>query len=145
MATNVNCITLPPIAILAEAAATLIDRAAGDASTERAINKALWNLDSGIEIRSTYGGFLMPSGTRAGVIHRVSTVRGCNCEAAMKGHICWHASALAIIEEAQLHTMPSLVTMPEGDTLNTDGMRVRVTDKIAAYRKAVAEMDELFA
>lgn len=126
-----TALSLPPIATLAEAAATLIERAAGIASAERAINKALWNLDSGIEIRSTVGGFLMPSGTRAGVIHRVSTLHGCNCEAARAGRACWHASALAIIEEAQLHTIP-------------------VADKIAArrgaaYAKAVAEMDELFA
>jgi len=126
-----TALSLPPIAILAEAAAALIDRAAGDASAERAINKALWNLDNGIEIRSTFGGFLMPSGTRAGVIHRVSTVHGCSCEAARSGKACWHASALAIIEEAQTRAIP-------------------VANKIAAqrgaaYRKAMAEMDELFA
>jgi hypothetical protein len=131
MATNVNSTTslpLPPIAALDSATAHLIDQAA-DASHERALNKALWHLQSGLEIRATYGGFLMPSGTRAGVIHRVSTTFGCNCEAAAKGNVCWHASAIAIIEEAQRHTMPSL-TMGE---------------RLAAARKATAAINELFA
>jgi hypothetical protein len=131
MATNVNSTTslpLPPIAALDAATAHLIDQSAGDASTDRALNKALWHLQSGLEIRATYGGFLMPSGTRAGIIHRVSTTFGCNCEAAAKGNVCWHASAIAIIEEAQRHTMPSL----------TMGQRQ------AAARKALAEMNELF-
>jgi hypothetical protein len=119
-------ISLPPLAALDAAAAELISGAA-DASHERAINKALWHLQSGIEIRSTYGGFLMPSGTRAGVIHRVSTVNGCNCEAAQKGHTCWHAKALAIVEAAQTH-------------------RVALPDRLAAARRAKAEreMAELF-
>ncbi|HEU5102310.1 MAG TPA: hypothetical protein VFU22_24980 [Roseiflexaceae bacterium] len=97
---------LPPLETLDAAAHQLLEQATP--SQERAINKALWHLQSGIEIRSTYGGFLMPSGTRAGVTHRVSTVNGCNCEAAGKGLACWHQSAIAIIEEAQRHTMPSL-------------------------------------
>lgn len=138
-------IILPPADVLAAAAAHLIDQAAGDTSTERAINKALWNLDSGIEIRSTVGGFLMQSGTRAGVIHRVTNLHGCTCEAARSGKVCWHASALAIIEEAQRHTMPNLITMPEGDTLDADGMRVKIAKaRSAAYAKAVADVNELF-
>jgi len=125
-----TALILPPTPILAEAAATLIERAAGDASAERAINKALWHLDDGIEIRATYGGFLMPSGTRAGVIHRVSTVHGCNCEAAKAGRVCWHASALAIIEEAQTRAIPLAAKI--------------AAQRGAAYAKAMAEMDELF-
>src|SRR6476661_9013936 len=100
-----TAISLPPIVALDQAAAHLVDLAS-DASHERALNKALWNLQAGLEIRATTGGFLMPSGTRAGVIHRISTTFGCNCEAAGKGNVCWHASAIAIIEEAQLHTRP---------------------------------------
>jgi hypothetical protein len=118
---------LPPMEAL-DAAAHLIDLAS-DASHERALNKGLWNLQSGIEIRSTCGGFLMPSGTRAGVIHRISTVFGCNCEAAAKGNICWHASAIAIVEEAQRHTMPALT----------------MADRLAVARKATALVNELFA
>src|SRR5439155_10844444 len=103
----VTTISLPPLEALDAAAAHLVDLAS-DASTDRALNKALWHLQSGIEIRSTVGGFLMPSGTRAGIIHRVSTVFGCNCEAAAKGNVCWHASAIAIVEEAQRYTMPRI-------------------------------------
>lgn len=122
-------IILPPLELLDAAAAALIDRAA-DASHERALNKALWNLQAGLEIRATCGGFLMPSGTRANVIHRISHTFGCNCEAAGKGHICWHASAIAILEEAQRYTRP---TMPA------------LGDRLAAARKATAQMNELFA
>lgn len=124
-----TAIILPSVEQLDQAAAHLIDLAS-DASHERALNKALWNLQAGLEIRSTTGGFLMPSGTRAGVIHRISTVFGCNCEAAAKGHVCWHASAIAIVEEAQRYTRP---TMPA------------LGDRLAAARKAQAAINELFA
>jgi len=122
-----STLPLPPLAALDAAAAHLVDMAA-DASHERAINKALWHLGSDIEIRSTTAGFLVPSGTRAGVIHRVSTVFGCDCQAAARGAVCWHASAIAILEEAQRHTMPAL---PLGD-------------KLARARRALAEVNELF-
>ncbi len=123
-------IILPPIAAMDAAAAHLIDQAA-DASHERAINKGLWNLQSGLEIRATTGGFLMPSGTRAGVIHRVSHTFGCNCEAAAKGNICWHSAAIAIVEEAQRHTMPAMPALPMGD-------------RLAAARRATALINELY-
>ncbi len=120
---------LPPLEAVNAAAATLIENAAGDTSAERAINKALWNLQSGIEIRTTTGAFLIPSGTRAGVIHRISHTFGCNCEAARASRVCWHASAIAIIEEAQRHTMPAL---PIGE-------------RLAAARRATIAINELFA
>jgi hypothetical protein len=119
---------LPPLEALDAAAAQLIDQAAGNASQERAINKALWHLQSGIEIRAIHGGFLLPSGTRNAVIHRVSTVNGCTCETAGKGHVCWHPKAIAIIEEAQRHTMPALT----------------LGDRLADARKATALVNELF-
>src|SRR4051812_48466495 len=104
-------IILPPVKALDQATAHLIEQAAGDTSTERALNKALWNLQSGTEIRSTSGGFLLASGSRAGVVHRLSNMQGCSCEAARAARVCWHVSALAIIEEAQRYTMPALVAM----------------------------------
>lgn len=122
-------IILPPLETLDQAAAHLINLAA-DASHERALNKALWNLQAGLEIRSTTGGFLMPSGTRAGVIHRISHTFGCNCEAAAKGNVCWHSAAISILEEAQRYTRP---TMP---ALRPMGERLAV---------ARQQMDELFA
>ncbi len=123
-------IILPPVEALDQAAATLIDRTA-DASHERAINKALWHLQSGLEIRSTCGGFLMPSGTRAGVIHRISHTFGCNCEAAAKGNICWHAAAISILEEAQIYARPTMPALPLGD-------------KLARARAALASINELY-
>src|SRR5829696_4862417 len=124
-------IILPPLELLDQAAAHLVDLAS-DASHERAINKALWNLQSGIEIRSTTAGFLMPSGTRAGIIHRISTVFGCNCEAAGKGNVCWHSAAISILEEAQKYTRPTMPALPMGD-------------KLARARKALELVNELFA
>jgi hypothetical protein len=124
-------LSLPPIDALGAAAAQLVEQAAGHSSAERALNKALWQLQSVIEVRPTTGGFLLPSNTRAGIIHRVSNVHGCNCEAGLKGSACWHASVIAIIEEAQRHTY----TMPV----------LPVGDKLARARKALAEMNELFA
>lgn len=121
---------LPPLATLDRAAASLVEQAA-DASHARAINKGLWNLQSGMEIRATTNGFLLPSCTRAGVIHRISHTFGCNCEAAAKGHICWHAAAIAIIEEAQRYTRPTMPALPMGD-------------KLARARTALAEISELF-
>lgn len=123
-------IILPPLETLDRAAATLIDQAA-DASHERAINKGLWNLQSGLEIRATTNGFLMPSGTRAGVIHRISHTFGCNCEAAAKGNVCWHSASIAIIEEAQRYTRPTMPALPMGA-------------KIAAARKALEAINELY-
>src|SRR4051812_46449417 len=65
---NRNSITLPPFAVLTEAAAELVKTHAADKPRTNAINKALWNLAHGIEIIPVSGGFLMPSGTRAGII-----------------------------------------------------------------------------
>jgi hypothetical protein len=118
---------LPPLAALDAAAATLIEQA--NVSQQRALNKALWHLQSGIEIRTTSGAFLIPSGTRNGVIHRISHAFGCNCEASGKGLSCWHIQVMAIIEEAQRHTMPALPP----------------ADRLAAARKASAALNELFA
>jgi hypothetical protein len=122
-------IILPPLELLDQAAAHLIDLAS-DASHERALNKALWHLQSNLEIRQTTGAFLIPSGTRAGIIHRVSHTFGCDCQAAARGVICWHASAIAIVEEAQKYTRP---TMPA------------LGDRLARARAATAAVNELFA
>jgi hypothetical protein len=118
-------LSLPPIAILAESAADLAEQAA-DASHARAINKAIYHMHTGLEIFPTAHGFLVPSGTRSSVIHRISNVGGCDCEAAQQQRACWHAAAIAIIEKAQTRAIP-------------------VVDRIAARRKALIEMDELFA
>jgi hypothetical protein len=125
-----TAIILPPLELLDQAAAHLVNLAS-DASHERALNKGLWNLQSGLEIRATTNGFLLPSGTRAGVIHRISHTFGCNCEAAAKGNICWHSAAIAIIEEAAKYTRPTMPALPMGD-------------KLARARKALELVNELY-
>lgn len=123
-------IILPPLELLDQAAAHLVNLAS-DASHERALNKALWHLQSAIEIRQTSGAFLMPSGTRAGVIHRISHTFGCDCQAAARGVVCWHSAAIAIIEEAAKYTRPTMPALPMGD-------------KLARARMALAAIDELY-
>jgi hypothetical protein len=129
MATNLS---LPPINILASAAADLVIAAADAGNTPRvnALNKASLYLHEGVQITLTCGGALIPSGTRGGTVHRVTTVYGCSCESARAGRICWHAALIEIIEAAQVHAIP-------------------MADRIAAARrvareKAEREMAELF-
>lgn len=123
-------ISLPPMATLNDAAAELVAAAGDDRATANAVNKAIWYLGEGVVIRSTTGGFLIPSGTRAGTIHRISTAYGCQCEAGAKGKPCWHAALIAIVEQAQTRALP-------------------MSDRIAAARarareKADREMAELY-
>jgi hypothetical protein len=88
--------------MIEEAAATLTAAAhdAGDRRSENALNKALFHYLSGVRPLPTTGGWLIPSGTRPGVIHRVSTDHGCNCEAAAQQQACWHASLVEILSAA---------------------------------------------
>jgi hypothetical protein len=95
-------------------------------ASSNALNKATLHLHEGIQITPTSGGFLVPSDTRGGVVHRVSTLYGCGCEAGASGKPCWHAALIRIIEKAQTHAIP-------------------MGDRLAARRKAMAEMDELYA
>jgi len=125
-------LSLPPIATLATAAADLVLQAADANNTSRinALNKAALHLHSGIEITLTVGGALIPSGTRGGIVHRISTVHGCSCERGRQGGICWHSALVEIIERAQIRAIP-------------------MADRIAAarsvsYAKAQREMAELF-
>jgi len=122
---------LPPMATLNDAAAELVAAAGEDRAAANAINKAIFYLGEGVVVRPTTGGFLIPSGTRAGTIHRISTAYGCGCEAGSKGKPCWHAALIAIVEQAQTRALP-------------------MVDRIAAARrvaqeKAAREMAELFA
>ena len=54
---------------------------AGDRANANALNKAIWHLSTGLKVLPTTCGYLIPSGTRSGVIHRVSAAYGCSCEA----------------------------------------------------------------
>ena len=124
-------IILPPAEILSATVAELRAAAQGDAKRLVALNKAEYDLVVlQPRIARVSGACLVPSTSRAGLIHRVDDVNGCDCEAGRHGRTCRHALALEIIEQAQARTMPVL----------TDRAA-----KQAAYAKACAEMDELFA
>jgi len=130
-------ISLPPSEIIGRAAQELVAAASHDAARVRAITKAQYHmLTSDLMIVPTLSGFLVPSGSRAGTIHRVSTVNGCSCEAAQAGRRCWHVEVINLLEQAAKYTMPRIVAQPLG---------VRIASiSAAAYARAVAEMDELF-
>lgn len=124
-------IILPPASAIETAASELRSASAADAKRRIALNKAEYDLlILQPQIVRVSGGYLIPSSSRAGLVHRLDDVHGCDCEAGRHGRTCRHALALEIIEQAQTRTMPVL----------TDRAA-----KQAAYAKACAEMDELFA
>ncbi len=123
-------LSLPPVETVGRVVAELVEAAGEDTALVRALNKAQYHMTIGeLPIVPTVSGFLLPSGTRAGVIHRVSTVNGCDCEAGRASRHCWHQQVIRIMEQAAHHTMPRLVK--------------RSTE--AQYRAAVEAMDELFS
>lgn len=123
-------ISLPPSEIIGRAAAELLAAAGDDASRCRAIRKAQYHmLTSGLIIVPTVSGFLVPSGSRGGIIHNVSTINGCSCEAR---RVCWHVEVINLLEQSARYTMPRLVpTKP-------------LAERIAAARLATAAINELF-
>lgn len=122
---------LPPIAVLASAAADLVLQAADaqNIGAVNALNKAALALHEGVSITPTAGGFLIPSATR-NTVHRVSTLYGCGCEAGRSGKACWHAALISIVIEAQAHAIPM------GDRI--------AAARFVAQAKAAREMAELF-
>jgi hypothetical protein len=132
---------LPPIEVAQRAAAELARESAGNTSQVHAVNKAAFMLARGaVEVVHGFDGFLITSATRVGVVHRVSTVNGCGCEAGAAGKACWHQATIAILERSGRYTMPRLETAPLGKPM---------AERIAAarserYTRALAEMDELY-
>ncbi len=123
-------LSLPPVETVGRVVAELVEAAGEDTALVRALNKAQYHMTIGeLPIVPTVSGFLLPSGTRAGVIHRVSTVNGCDCEAGRAGRHCWHQQVICILEQAAKYSMPRLIKR----------------DTRAAYEAAVAAMDELYA
>ena len=101
---------LPPAATLETAAAEL--RQAADVRRQGIIDRALYDLlVVNPPIVRVSGCYLVPSSSRAGVIHRVDDVAGCNCEAGRAGRSCRHAAAIELVEQAQTHTMPALAPL----------------------------------
>lgn len=136
---------IPSLDTLANTAAHLATaaREADDRAGENALNKAIYHLQSGVAIVATAGGYLVPSGTRADVVHRVSETHGCNCEAATAGRQCWHAAAVEIIEAAQYLTgATELVAEPADDTPLQPARRN--VPRAVSLEKALAEINELY-
>jgi hypothetical protein len=100
--------------------------------------------DHGLLISSPSGSVYSSNGT-------------CQCLAFDHGHTCWHRAAARLVrlhDEAQERAQreaeaivdaerAGLVTMPEGDTLDTAGMRI--ARKIAAARVTAQFNADLFA
>ncbi len=57
--------------------------------------KAAYQMSQGLRIKPHAEGWLVPSGTRANVVHFVSPQGTCSCEAGQHGRDCWHISAVA--------------------------------------------------
>lgn len=138
---------LPPVDVLATAASDLAElaRQAEDFGAMRAFDKANFHIHEGVTIISTRGGVLIPSGTRGGIVHRVSNLHGCSCEAALNGRFCWHAALVEIVERAQARAIPASkprirITREQVDA----GRAARLAKRLAAAR-AEREMAELFA
>ena len=123
-------LSLPPIDVLAAAAAALVEASAADRSRVNALNKAALNLHGGVKPILTVGGFLVESGTRGGLVHRYSSLHGCTCESGRQGRMCWHAAMIEIIEEAQIHYVPTTAKIAAARALR--------------QREAEAAMNELY-
>ena len=97
-------VILPEASALGRAAAEL-GRAAGDnRALINAVNKAHLFLAKGsAEITHTgFDGWLVASATRA-IVHRVNSFGQCSCEAGAAQKPCWHAQAIALLEQAGLY------------------------------------------
>ena len=71
-------------------------------AADRARDKAQYFLATGLQIVETRGAFLVPSGTRGNIIHRVQDGR-CSCEASSLGNRpCWHVAAVDLVTSEQL-------------------------------------------
>jgi hypothetical protein len=123
---------LPPITLIAETAAELARAAqlAEDWTAMRALNKAAFHVGAGLRPVFSSGDLLIPSGTRAGVIHRMSQA-GCDCEAGRSGTVCWHAALAEIITAAyeRIAQMDQAIPLPEP----------------IDHARVLAEIDELYA
>ena len=89
------------------------------AAAERAERKALYHVAGGLDIRQAEdGSYLVPSGTRGGVIHQVSADGAtCSCEAGQAGRICWHTYAVTFDNNRRATMAARRVTFPARITL----------------------------
>lgn len=81
-----------------------------DTAAARRFNKAAFHLaDPAFQARWSCGDLLIPSGTRSGVIYRVSALR-CSCEASEHGASCWHLGLLEAYQLAFQGVVPESVS-----------------------------------
>jgi hypothetical protein len=96
-AADLGAEALPNAETFAPVAAELADgwREVGDAARARTFDKAAWHYHQGVRPQRTHGGWLIPSGTRAAVVHRYSEQTGrCTCEASQADRGCWHVATI---------------------------------------------------
>jgi hypothetical protein len=98
-----------PVAFLEEEAQRRSDVLTGESHSEsqdeaaharrriNALNKALMHALQGVPVRESLGDYLIASGTRGGVVHRVSSRYGCSCEAGQKNQPCWHSELVDLL------------------------------------------------
>jgi hypothetical protein len=125
--------------------AAVVEKATHDAANHPrwlvAIGRAILELDSNPYIeRGDLHGLII--GSPSGKLYSANGT--CQCEAHSFGRPCWHRAAARLVRlhDERAAGAAQLVTMPEGDMLDTDGMRV--ARKLAATR-ATAALNELFA
>lgn len=123
-----SILALPPAAALDQALTELTAQHGSNVSTVKALRKARYYLGCGLEIVTTDRAFLIPSGTRANVVHEVAFTGECSCEA---HGTCWHQQAIALVERAQKYTIPM-------------GARIAAR-RAVSYEQAKREIDELWA
>ena len=75
---------------------------ASASARQRAWDKAVWYAGQGLRISRDRGDFLVPSGTRNGIIHRVTPAGQCSCEAAQHGRVCWHSCIPELVRRGEL-------------------------------------------
>ena len=87
-------------------------------------------------VRATHTGaaWLVPSGSRAGLIHRlalVGDVRVCDCEAGANGRACWHSRLIDAYERADHTGAPTDWRDDPGPLEYTDADAARARADIA--------------
>lgn len=140
--------------ILSQVVSKALADAAGHPRWVNAIRRAFEEVDSNPWIERNPNGHGLIIGSPSGACY--SANGECSCPAFAFGRACWHRAAARLVrlhderqtavqQEGQAiadAAQSGLVTMPEGDTLDTSGMRI--ARKIAAAR-ATALVNELFA
>jgi hypothetical protein len=70
-------------------------------AAQRASDKAAYFIGQGLRIVENRGSFLVPSGTRTALVHRVQNGK-CSCEASQNGRDCWHVAAVELVMSDEL-------------------------------------------